>query len=294
MAFWKLCSASSPRFSNPDILQTLIVLERRQNRLEESKARIAAALEAEPENGKLHQLAGVVAVMENRGEDAEQSFQKAIEFAPDDLSGYQRLARYYARTGRLEETTRTYEKAIEVNPDQGQIHHFLGVLYELSGDRERAIQRYEEAIRYGPDLAEAKNNLAYIYADSGQNLDRALDLAQDAKALLPDNPSVADTLGWVLFKRGVPSAAIGYLKEAEAATKPGDASLGVVRFHLAQAYEANGDPEDALAALDRALETLGTQMEAVRAQGDDPGPEPAWATEARVLRERVAGQAAAS
>ena len=52
--------------ANPDILQSLIALERRQDRLGESKARIAAALEAEPENGKLHQLAGVVAMIENR------------------------------------------------------------------------------------------------------------------------------------------------------------------------------------------------------------------------------------
>jgi tetratricopeptide (TPR) repeat protein len=285
-----LLAADEMMPANPEILQTLIVLDRQQDRLGESKARIAAALEAEPENGQLHQLAGVVATIENRRDDAEESFRKAIELDPDDLSGYQRLARYYARTGRLEETARIYEKALEVNPDQGQLHHFLGVLYELSGDRERAIERYEKAIRCGPELAEAKNNLAYIYADSGQNLDRALDLAQDAKALLPDNASVADTLGWVLFKRGVPSAAIGYLKEAEAATKPNDASLGVVRFHLAQAYEANGDTEDALATLDRALETLGAQMEAVRVQGGDPGPEPAWAAEARALRERVSAQ----
>jgi tetratricopeptide (TPR) repeat protein len=285
-----LLAADEMMPANPEILQILIVLDRRQDRLGESKARIASALEAEPENGKLHQLAGVLAMIENRQDDAEESFRKAIEFDPDDPSGYQRLARYYARTGRLEETARTYEKALEVNPDQGQLHHFLGVLYELSGDRERAIERYEEAIQLGPELAEAKNNLAYIYADSGQNLDRALELAQDAKALLPDNPSVADTLGWVLFKRGVPSAAIGYLKEAEAATKPNDASLGVVRFHLAQAYEANGDAEDALEALDRALKTLGEQMEAARAQGGDPGPEPSWAAEARALRERVAAQ----
>jgi tetratricopeptide (TPR) repeat protein len=161
------------------------------------------------------------------------------------------------------------------------------VLYELSGDRERAIERYEEAIRHGPELAEAKNNLAYIYADSGENLDRALDLAQDAKALLPDNPSVADTLGWVLYKRGVPSAAISYLKEAEAATKPSDGNLGVVRFHLAQAYEANGDTEQAIAALDRSLETLATQMQETRDGGADPGPEPDWAAEARAMRERV-------
>jgi tetratricopeptide (TPR) repeat protein len=261
-------------------------------KLDASKARIAAALEADPENAQLHQLAGALALMERRGEDAEASFRKAIELDPHDLSGYERLARYYASTGRLEETARTYEQALEVKPDEAQLHHFLGVLYELSGDKERAIERYEEAIRHRPDLAEAKNNLAYIYAESGKNLDRALELAQEAKQQLPNAPSVADTLGWVLYKRGVLTASINYLQEAEAGTKPDDESLAVVRFHLAQAYEANGDTQQALAALDRSLETLEVQMQAVKERGADPGAEPAWAVEARALREKLQARTA--
>ena len=136
-------------------------------------------------------------------------------------------------------------------------------------------------------MAEAKNNLAYLYADSGENLDRALDLAQEAKALLPNNPSVADTLGWVLFKRGVHSAAISYLKEAEAATRPSDASLGVVRHHLAQAYEANGDTDDALAALARSLRALEAQTAARKERGGKADPEPAWAAEVRDMQSRL-------
>jgi Flp pilus assembly protein TadD len=166
------------------------------------------------------------------------------------------------------------------------------MLYELGGDSDRAVERYEEAIRLDPNLAEAKNNLAYIYADHGKNLDRALDLAQDAKTLLPDNPSVSDTLGWVLYKRGVPAAAISYLKEAEAATKQDDANLGLVRHHLALAYEANGDTQEAIAALDRSLAAVASQSEAMRKQGSQPGPEPAWVGEARSLRERLATQRA--
>ena len=86
-----LLAADERMPANPEILQTLILLDRQQDRLGESKARIAAALEAEPENGKLHQLAGVVAVIEERPDDAEESFRKAIEIAPDDLSGYRRV-----------------------------------------------------------------------------------------------------------------------------------------------------------------------------------------------------------
>jgi hypothetical protein len=42
--------------------------------------------------------------------------------------------------------------------------------------------------------------------------------------------------------------------------------------------------------LARALESLGERMEAIRAQGGDPGQEPEWAAEARALRERVSAQ----
>jgi tetratricopeptide (TPR) repeat protein len=196
----------------------------------------------------------------------------------------ERLARFYAATNRTPRTIEVYEQAILVRPDDAQFHHYLGMLYELRGNSEQAIERYESAIRIDPNLAEAKNNLAYILADKGTNLDRALDLAQDAKTLLPNNPSVSDTLGWVLFKRGVPGAAISYLKEAEAATSERDASLGQVRHHLALAYEANGDKKEALAAFDRALSAAPT----------DPGVEPAWVGEARTRRDKLKAELSAS
>jgi tetratricopeptide (TPR) repeat protein len=288
-----LLQAEAARPGEPEILEALLALDRREQRLDESRARIAAAIEARDDDPRLYLVQAQLALIEGRGDDAEASYQRAIQLAPSALAPYEGLARYYAARDRLDDTARVYERALEANPDNAQIHHYLGVLYELSGEHERAIERYEDAIRHGPDLGEAKNNLAYLYADSGENLDRALDLAQEAKALMPDNPSVADTLGWVLFKRGVPSAAIPYLKEAEDSTKPQDASLGVVRFHLAQAYAANGDVEQALAAIDRSLEALEEQREAAGDAGAAEPAEPTWASEARALRENVSGQLSA-
>jgi tetratricopeptide (TPR) repeat protein len=282
-----MMAANAAEPGNAEILRDLLRLDRREKRFEESVTRINAAVEANPENAKLRLLEGEVARVQGRPEDAEKSFEKAIELDPSDLASYERLAQFHARRGRMDETAKTYERALLVKPSEARLHHLLGVLYELSGESNRAIERYEEAIRYNADLAEAKNNLAYLYANDGKSLDRALDLAQDAKTLLPDNPSVADTLGWVLYKRDVPSAAIGYLKEAEAGTDPKDASLAEVRHHLALAYAANGDNEEAVAALDRAFDALRRGVAEVEKRGGDPGPEPEWATEARSLRERL-------
>jgi tetratricopeptide (TPR) repeat protein len=298
--------------NTPEVLENLIELDRREQRaaeaakdaarvtranerIAESMERVRVGVAAKPEDAKMKQVEGVAAVMQNRLEDAEAAFRKAIELDPSEPSAYERLGRFFAAIGKPQKTIEIYEKALEVFPDNPKFHHYLGMLYEIGGDSDRAISRYEDAIRLDPDLAEAKNNLAYIYADRGQNLDRALDLAQDAKTLLPDNPSVSDTLGWVLYKRGVPAAAISYLKDAEAATKPGDASLGAVRHHLALAYEANGDTEEAIAANERSLAALEEMKRQIETQlqkrgGGEPPPDPAWVSEARTLRDKLAAQ----
>jgi tetratricopeptide (TPR) repeat protein len=264
-------------------------------RLADSKARIEKALAENPDKGALHQLAGLLALAEQRGPDAEAAFQRAIELDPGDLQAYERLASYYGSTGRLEDAAGVYERAVAARPEEARFHHFLGVLNELAGHSDKAMKNYEDAIRYGPDLVEAKNNLAYLYAEQGVNLDRALDLAQDAKSAMPDNPSVSDTtLGWVLYRRGVPSAAVTYLKEAEAATDPNDASISVILFHLAQAYAANGDEAEALAAVGRSLAAQEAQVKAATDRGQTPPPTPAWVGEAQKLEAKLAPAAAAA
>jgi tetratricopeptide (TPR) repeat protein len=270
-----------------DILRALLSLDSRDNRFADSVKRIDAAVASKPEDGRLQQLKGIVALASGQGEAAEEAFKKAIQYSPEDLSGYERLATYYGRTGRLQQAIETYEKAVQVHPERAQLHYMLGVLYEYSGQREPAIARYEEAIRKNPDLGEAKNNLAYLLAEAGQNLDRALDLAQEAKALLPDSANAADTLGWVLYKRGVPSAAISFLREAESGIDPGEPSLGVVRHHLALAYEADHQPEEARKTVARALAELEASEKDARARKQPAVPEPDWAADMRSLLERL-------
>ena len=282
-----LLKALEKRPNHPDILRGLLQIEEKLGQTKESLARIEKALAEKPEDPKLQQLAAVVALSQGRVDDATKALEHAIEVAPDDMTSYQQLADLYVRTGRTSQTIEIYEKALQRKPDQPRIHHFLGVLYEYGGKPEVAVTHYEEAIKLSPDLAESKNNLAYLYAESGKNLDRALDLAQDAKALMPDDPNTADTLGWVLFRRGVPGAAIGYLKEAEAGVKAEDATLGIIRHHLALAYEASGDKENARTTLDRAIAAHEAFKEAQKARGVPVGSDPTWFQDARKMRERL-------
>ena len=87
------------------------------------------------------------------------------------------------------------------------------------------------------------------------------------------------------MKRGVASAAVGYLREAEAGMNPEDESLGVIRHHLALAYEENGEAEKAIESLDRAIASLDASLASGR-------EEPTWGAEVRSMRERLAAQPA--
>ena len=64
------------------------------------------------------------------------------------------------------------------------------------------MRNYNDAIKIDPNNFVAGNNLAYILAERGTDLNTALSLAQGARKSQPENPSTADTLGWVYYKLG--------------------------------------------------------------------------------------------
>ena len=81
-----------------------------------------------------------------------------------------------------------------------------------------------------------------------------VELAQSAKEALPNDPSVADTLGWVMLKKKVCSAAISLFHEAMAAYPESHPLRGTVRYHLARGYECDGQIDRAISELIRVLE----------------------------------------
>ena len=195
-----------------EILKTLLGADTQLDRFDESRIRINQAVEADPENSQLVLLRANTEMVSGDLNAAERSYQLASDLDPENLEAYQQLAHFYRLVGRLDKAVSTLEDSLEARPDSAVMHQRLAVLYEMDGRIEDAKRHYERAIELDATLGESKNNLAYLLAEQGVDLERALDLAQEAKGLLPDSPNTADTLGWVLLKKGIPAAAIGYLR----------------------------------------------------------------------------------
>jgi tetratricopeptide (TPR) repeat protein len=255
--------AMSP--GDPDVLRELVALDIQARDPQRALGRLDAAIEENPDSGAAYALRGAVYLgfREEDGtrryaEEAERDLKTAIEKDPSRLEAYSLLAALYRATKRTDEAIRTFEEARDARPDSASMHLVLGTLYEHEGRVEDAIREYEEVVRRDPKQAIAKNNLAWLLAefrsDSPDQLDRALALAQDARELMPDDPNVADTLGWVMLRGDNPRAAIPLFEEAIAGYDPGDVNRAVVRYHLAQAYASSGDVRRAITEAERALE----------------------------------------
>ena len=118
------------------------------------------------------------------------------------------------------------------------------------GKSAEARIQFEKTVSIDPRAAVALNNLAYMDAEAGTNLDVALNRAQTAKAALPDDADVNDTLGWIYVKRGLPALAVAPLEQA-IQKNPSNATY---HYHLGMAYARAGDRDRARPALQRALQ----------------------------------------
>ena len=94
----------------------------------------------------------------------------------------------------------------------------------------------------------ALNNLAYDLAEYGNQPDEALQFAQRAAELAPEAPAIQNTLGWVLYHKGLYTVALQHLEKA-AAKEP----TARRECHLSMAYSQLGDQDRALKNLEAAV-----------------------------------------
>ena len=253
-------------------LRSTIMVESRSGQPGAALPVLNAAIAASPDDPQLYRLRGSYYLGFRRPSDgalrfpneAQADLLQAEQLDPESDRTQILLGRLRGRMGNQRQALEAFDKAIALNPANGDAYMRKGAILEAQGRLDAAVLNYR-ALLERPDrggvgrraLAVAMNNLAWLLADGEnpgqQELDRALELAQDAKELLPNDPNVADTLGWVMYKRAIPGAAISLFREAIGGYEPGSAPRATTRYHLALSYEANGDTGRAIEELEASL-----------------------------------------
>jgi tetratricopeptide (TPR) repeat protein len=240
--------AIAPGFVEP--LAQLVALDMKEKRSEDALARVKKQVGLNPQSIGLQMLLGRVHLARGEGTQAEQAFLKAIELNPQLFDPYVALGGFYAQTRRYEEALEKLEQARNVNAQNLGVHMLVGMIHEMRKDIPQAQAAYEKVLDLNPRFGPAANNLAYLYSEHGGDKEKALQLAQTAKEVLPEDARVSDTLGWILYKRGVYERAVPLLRESAEKLKDN----AEVHYHLGMAYLKVGNTQAAKETLTKALE----------------------------------------
>ncbi len=236
----------------PDFLpatELLVNLDLETKDFAAAKARINAQLVRNPDAPGANLILAKVQIAEGDTQAAEGTLLKVIRQQPELPMPYFLLARLYLTSNQQDKALANLEQAVAANPKSAESLMMIGVIHDQRKDYAAARDAYEKLLAINPRFSAALNNLAYLYSEHLNDLDRAYEMAQRARELLPREPHTADTLGWILHKRGQYAWALSLLTES-AGRLPDSAE---VQYHLGMTHYMMGDEQAARTALERAV-----------------------------------------
>jgi tetratricopeptide (TPR) repeat protein len=179
---------------------------------------------------------------------AEEALSKAARL-PDGFEANLLLAQLYFNLKQDKEASDMIDLAMTRKPNDPALLMFAATIQTDQKDYPGAAATYEKVLAINPQYSPAINNLASLYSDQLGDMDKAYALAQRARQLLPNDPSTADTLGWILFKRGDYTSALNLFQQG-AAGLPNNPE---VQFHLGLASYMLDNEDSAQQQLQNAI-----------------------------------------
>ncbi len=217
-------------------------------------------IEVNPFDSQAYLLLGIVLGQQQKYDEAEAAFRKQLEINPLDRQAHSALGGIYLEQRKYAAAIPELEKSVTLAPQAPELRVALGRAYLNIGKTEEAMAAFDKAVEIAPSPV-IWNNIAYELAQKQTGLDRAQQYAESAVAAVAAelrNVSLArltladlqrvtsiaaywDTLGWVSFQRGDLAKAERYIRASWLLAQHGE-----VGDHLAQIYEKQGKPKNAI------------------------------------------------
>ena len=229
--------------------QALNTIDIRAGNRAAARERVERRVKAEPKNAGMRMIAAQTYIASAIFQAQNARCATRSSSTARICMAYSLLGQIYASQRRLDEARIEFEQVAKRLPKAAGPPTMVGMIRELQNNKDEARRWYEKALAVDSGAPVAANNLAWLTAEQGGNLDVALQLAQAAKSRMPNSPEVDDTLGWVYYKKGLNTLAIGSFQ----ASIEKDSKNPLYHYHLGLAYAKNGDKDKARDSLKQAL-----------------------------------------
>ena len=191
-------------------------------------------------------------LLQDLGRSAE-AHQQLAEMQTDYLDqpaqlrrAYEVDADLYLREKRYGEAIDSFSHALQVAPDDADLLYGRGLAYAEIGKIDPAVADFRRLLQIKPGDIDASNALGFTLADSGRDLAEAEQLIAAARAAKPNDPSIADSWGWLQYRLGHLDQAAEVLRSAWQSGK--DADVGV---HLGEVLWKQGQRDQAQQVFDQ-------------------------------------------
>jgi len=212
----------------------------RNGLFDKAVVQLKTVLRLDPQNPQAHYMLALVYSSQKKYDLAAQEYEHILQTAsknePGNLEIYMYLAQLYFSQGKYTQAIGQFNHIIAVEPDNVSANFLMGCSYLEINQRAKARTLFQKVLTLEPTQDGALNSLAYMYAQDGANLDEALKMVRQAIAIAPAEGAYYDTLGWVLFKKGMNAEAIAALQKAELYIQS-----PVIADHMGDVYKASGE-----------------------------------------------------
>jgi len=168
-------------------------------------------------------------------------------------------ARILLDAGDAPEAVKVLTKGVESYPEDTNILYARALASERTGDTKTFIKDLHQMIELEPDHAHAMNALGYHYVTNNTNLEEAEEYLVKANNLLPEDPAIMDSLGWLRYRMGELEVAIELLEQAYEILQDPE-----IAAHLGEVLWVSGEQESARQIWTRALEETPDHEELLR------------------------------
>ena len=202
----------------------------------------------DPKSAVGYELEGNLLLQQKKPDLAALAFERAIAISPNGTL-LVKLHASLSQMGNTQSADSRLSRWIKDHPEDAAVRMYQAALNIDNKQNQAAIEQYQAILRLAPDYLPALNNMASLYQEGKNPL--ALQYAEKAYKVAPDNPAVQDTLGWILVEQGDTKRGIDLLRKAST-TVPASAEI---HYHLALGLIKAGDKVQARKELEQVLST---------------------------------------
>lgn len=236
---------------NADHLPAQVLMaevELRRRELDKADGRARAIVKRHPQRAVGYRLQADVARERGNKAEALGGYRTAHAKEPSTETA----VRYFQAElgyGAAAKAPAILEEWLKKRPDDLVALRALADGYLVSRNLPAARARYEELLRRRGEDPYVLNNFANVLLLQGDR--GAVERAQRAHELAPEDASIQDTLGWVLVQQGQVDRGLRHLREARL-RDPGNPEI---RYHLAAALARSGRAGEARDEIEQALKS---------------------------------------